>query len=50
MDTEGSKPHTIVCGAVRPSDLDLPIYAALNAFDRQTASDVDVVAERLKMQ
>jgi len=48
IDTQGSKPHTIVCGAARPSDLDQSIYAALNAFDSQTASDVDVVADRLK--
>jgi len=49
MDTVAqSQPHTIVCGAARPSDLDQPIYAALNVHDSQTASNVDAVATRLK--
>ena len=34
MDTVAqSQPHNIVCSAARPSDLDQPIYAALNVHD-----------------
>jgi len=49
LDEAGSQPHTIVCGAARPSDLDQPIYAALNTQTDETATKVDAVAARIRM-
>jgi len=48
LHEDKSQPHTIVCGAARPSDLDQGMCAALRSQNPEAIKSVDVVASRLK--
>ena len=48
LHEDKSQPHTIVCGAARPSDLDQGIIAALNSQSPEAIKSIDAVASRLK--
>lgn len=47
LHEDKSQPHTIVCGAARPSDLDQAIVASLNYESPEVMQNLEIVSARL---